>query len=125
MSLPYVLQSTPASADVCMPVLAGKVTVQPNSQKVVIPAQTFAPLDRQIVVRNQRLNREFYYPHNVADYRFLVDGTGTDKFKVTVIGRHRAAGTVPDASGLDAGLRQHRAGHHHAEPRVARSKSRT
>ena len=55
VSLPYVLQSTPASLDICIPALAGKVTVQPNSQKVVIPAQTFTPLDRQVIVRNQRL----------------------------------------------------------------------
>ncbi|MEO8677869.1 MAG: PKD domain-containing protein [Vicinamibacterales bacterium] len=86
VALPFILQASPVVQEVCIPALAGKVTVSPNSQKLVIPAHTFTPLDRQIVVHNQRLSREFYYPHNVADYRFQVDGTGKDTFKVTVVG---------------------------------------
>ncbi|MCU1382032.1 MAG: hypothetical protein JWL71_729, partial [Acidobacteria bacterium] len=85
LTLPYQLLSTPVPADVCIPVLSGRVTVQPNSQKVVITADQFTPADREIVVRNQKLGRDFHYPRNVAEYRFTVDGTADDAFRVNVV----------------------------------------
>ncbi len=85
IALPYALMATPTPADVCFPVLSGRVTVQPNSQKVVLDAVAFTPLDREIIIRNIVLNREFHFPRNVAEYRFLVDGTVADTFNVAVI----------------------------------------
>ncbi len=85
VGFPFSLLATPSPVDVCLPVLSGRVTVQPNSQKVVIPASAFTPNDREIVVRNQTSGREFHYPRNVAEYRFLVDGSLADTFEVSVV----------------------------------------
>ena len=62
VSLPYILQATPVAQEVCLPALTGKITVTPNSQRLVIPAQTFTPIDRQIIVRNRKLNRDYLLP---------------------------------------------------------------
>src|SRR4029079_9071199 len=70
-ALPVSLVATPTAVDVCIPILSGRVTVTPNSQKIVIAADQFTPADREIVIRNQTLGRSFHFPRNVAEYRFL------------------------------------------------------
>jgi hypothetical protein len=77
--------ATPTPVDLCLPVLSGRVTVQPNSQRIIISSDQFTPLDRDIVVRNEKLARDFHFPRNVAEYRFVVDGSRKNKFKVTAV----------------------------------------
>ncbi|MEQ1871797.1 MAG: Ig-like domain-containing protein, partial [Vicinamibacterales bacterium] len=85
LALPYVLFATPTPVDVCIPILSGRVTVQPNSQRIVIDADQFTPADRQILVRNQETGQPFYFPRNVAEFRFVVQGTSDDAFRVKTV----------------------------------------
>ena len=87
LSLPYSLLATPSSAPrlSCVPTITGKVTITPNTQKIVLDADQFTPSDRQIVVVNQRTHATQYFPRNVVEYRFTVNGGPTDDFEVEVV----------------------------------------
>ncbi|MEQ1870489.1 MAG: Ig-like domain-containing protein [Vicinamibacterales bacterium] len=101
---PFSLISTPGSSDSCMPILSGRVTVTPNSQKLVIEANQFTPADREIVVRNLALSRSFHYPRNVAEYRFLVSGSEDDTYHVSVVSNGQPQTVTPEISAAQPGF---------------------
>jgi PKD repeat protein len=101
---PFQVVATASPVDVCMPILSGRVTVSPNSQRLVIAADQFTPVDREIVVRNRTLLRTFHYPRNVAEFRFLVSGTADDTYVVSVVSGSNQQQVTPEISDGPAGF---------------------
>ncbi|MFZ4858363.1 MAG: PKD domain-containing protein [Desulfuromonadaceae bacterium] len=88
--LPFMSLADLNPQRICLPVLSGRVSVVPNSQKIVIPVDDILTLDREIVIRNTsscipgRPNScpEIHFPRNSLEYAYTVAGKLTDGFTV-------------------------------------------
>jgi len=69
----------------CFPSLAGRVTITPNTQQIVIDAIDLAPADRQVIVRRLDTKQRFYFPRNVVEFRRTIAGNVADAITVSAI----------------------------------------
>ena len=71
-------------APVCIPVLTGNVTINPNTVQVAVAGTDLTPADREIVITDVTKATELHFPRDVVEYAFAVQGQPTDRFDVTV-----------------------------------------
>ncbi|MBL8142888.1 MAG: Ig-like domain-containing protein, partial [Acidobacteria bacterium] len=71
-----------AQEGTCLPSLAGRVTVTPNTQQIVVAASHLTPADRQVLVRNVATGQRLTFPRNVVEFRRAIAGTAADAITV-------------------------------------------
>ncbi|MDD5106333.1 MAG: PKD domain-containing protein [Desulfuromonadaceae bacterium] len=99
--LPFMTLANPNPQRICLPVLSGRVSVVPNSQKIVIPVEEVLTLDREIVIRNlsscnpAKPNScpEIHFPRNSLEYAYTVAGKISDGY--TVVAKDTASTEYP------------------------------
>jgi PKD repeat protein len=85
LSLPWKLAAALLPTPACLPTLAGRASIVPARQLVVIGADQIRPTDRELVVHNNTNGIEYRFPRNLAQFEFAVNGSFSDTFRVTVV----------------------------------------
>jgi PKD repeat protein len=91
--LPFMSFTPSFPTPVCLPVLAGSVSVGLNAQRVTIPANQLAPADREIIITSEDGEgqaADSHFPKSSVRYSFEMAGKDTDSFTVVALA---AAGT--------------------------------
>jgi len=74
IAMPFAVFSWENPLPICLPMITGRVTVQPNTVRIVLKPEALTPADRQIIVRNITNGREAHFRRDVLEYAFEVVG---------------------------------------------------
>ena len=85
IAMPYPVYSWENPLPICLPMITGRVTVQPNTVRISLKPEALTPADREIIVRNINTGRESHFRRDVLEYAFEVVGPIDHDYQAVVV----------------------------------------